>query len=109
MVVRHVKRVAISIVGGAVLLIGVALLVLPGPGLVVMALGLALLALEYDWARTLLQLMGKALSRARNTALPRDGSPARRVFGVTMIGAFLVLGFVLTTSITALLSAYTFL
>jgi len=45
------RRIAISIVGGTVLLIGVAMLVLPGPGLVVIPLGLAILGIEYAWAR----------------------------------------------------------
>ena len=49
------RRIAISIVGGTVLLIGVAMLVLPGPGLVVIPLGLAILGLEFAWARAWLR------------------------------------------------------
>jgi uncharacterized protein (TIGR02611 family) len=45
------RRIAVSIVGGTVLLIGVAMLVLPGPGLLVIPLGLAILGVEYAWAR----------------------------------------------------------
>jgi tellurite resistance protein TerC len=45
------RRIAISIVGGTVLLVGVAMLVLPGPGVMVIPLGLAILGLEYAWAR----------------------------------------------------------
>ena len=41
----------ISVVGATVLLIGVALLVLPGPAFVVIPVGLAILATEYAWAR----------------------------------------------------------
>ena len=37
------------------LLIGVAMLVLPGPGLVVIPLGLAILGIEYAWARSWLR------------------------------------------------------
>ena len=48
---RWARRIAISIVGGTVLAIGVAMLVLPGPGLVVIPLGLAILGAEYAWAR----------------------------------------------------------
>jgi len=48
---RWARRIAISIGGGTVLAIGVAMLVLPGPGLVVIPLGLAILGLEYAWAR----------------------------------------------------------
>lgn len=48
---RHGRRVVITIVGATLMLIGVALLVLPGPGLLVIAGGLALLATEFVWAR----------------------------------------------------------
>lgn len=43
--------------GMTVVLIGVAMLVLPGPGLVVIPIGLAILATEYAWARRWLNLM----------------------------------------------------
>jgi len=39
------------VVGATILLIGVALLVLPGPAFVVIPVGLAILATEYAWAR----------------------------------------------------------
>jgi tellurite resistance protein TerC len=43
---------ALRIVGGFTLLvIGIALLVLPGPGWLIIAAGLALLAAEFAWAR----------------------------------------------------------
>jgi len=48
---RLVRRVVISIVGGTVLLIGVALIVLPGPAFVVIPAGLSILALEFAFAR----------------------------------------------------------
>jgi tellurite resistance protein TerC len=40
-----------TIIGFTVLLVGVALLVLPGPAVVVIPIGLAILATEYAWAR----------------------------------------------------------
>jgi tellurite resistance protein TerC len=43
--------VIVSVVGATVLLIGVALVVLPGPAFVVIPVGLAILATEYAWAR----------------------------------------------------------
>ena len=45
------KRFLIGLMGGTVLLLGVILLALPGPGLLVMLAGLAILATEYAWAR----------------------------------------------------------
>ena len=45
--VKVVKRVIVSVVGVTVLLIGIALLVLPGPAFVVIPVGLAILATEF--------------------------------------------------------------
>ena len=48
---RPVRVVAVSVVGGTVVLTGVAMLVLPGPGVLAILAGLALLATEFAWAR----------------------------------------------------------
>lgn len=45
------KKIVIALMGGTVVLIGVVMLVLPGPGLVVIAAGVAILATEFLWAR----------------------------------------------------------
>ena len=45
------KKAFILLVGGTVTLIGVALLVLPGPAFIVIPAGLAILAIEFKWAR----------------------------------------------------------
>ena len=49
--IKIVKRVIVFVVGATVLLIGIALLVLPGPAFIVIPVGLAILATEYAWAR----------------------------------------------------------
>lgn len=56
------KRFATAVVGGLLTLIGVVLLVLPGPGFVVIAAGLAVLAREFTWAKRPLDY---AMRRAR--------------------------------------------
>jgi len=48
---RWARRIAVGIVGGTVLAIGVALIVLPGPAFVVIPVGLAILSAEFAWAR----------------------------------------------------------
>ena len=50
---RQAWRAGVAIVGGVVVLAGIAMLVLPGPGLLAIAAGLALLALEFEAARDL--------------------------------------------------------
>jgi tellurite resistance protein TerC len=51
---KQIKRIIIGITGITVLLIGIALIVLPGPAFIVIPAGLAILATEFVWARTLL-------------------------------------------------------
>jgi tellurite resistance protein TerC len=54
--------VIVSVVGATVLLIGVALLVLPGPAFIVIPIGLAILATEYAWARRWLKKVRRMAS-----------------------------------------------
>lgn len=51
---RWLRRVVVGVIGFTVLLIGVAMIVLPGPAIVVIPLALAILATEFLWARRLL-------------------------------------------------------
>ncbi len=48
---RLARRIVIGVVGATVLLVGLVMLVTPGPGLVVIPVGLAILGLEFAWAR----------------------------------------------------------
>jgi len=48
---KWARRIAVSIIGGTVCLIGIMMVVLPGPALVVIPLGLGILGLEFAWAR----------------------------------------------------------
>jgi tellurite resistance protein TerC len=52
---RLARRIAISVLGFTVLLVGIAMIVLPGPAVVVIPIGLGILSLEYAWARRWLQ------------------------------------------------------
>ena len=60
--IKVVRRVIVSVVGATVLLIGIALLVLPGPAVVVIPVGLAILATEYAWARRWLRKVRRMAS-----------------------------------------------
>jgi len=63
------KRIAVTIVGFAVLLAGVAMLALPGPGLLVIIAGLAILATEYVWAQRLLAKAKEKAEQAKNAVM----------------------------------------
>jgi len=60
---RHARRIVIFVVGMTVLLIGVALLVLPGPAFIVIPVGLAILATEYAWARRWLRALKESAEK----------------------------------------------
>lgn len=66
---RSSKRVAVSVVGGALVLGGLAMLVLPGPGILVVALGFAVLGTEYVWAATALEHTKRAADKAGEIAM----------------------------------------
>lgn len=61
---RSSKRIAVTVVGGIFLLGGLAMLVLPGPGIVVIAIGFAILGTEYVWAAVALEHTKRAAARA---------------------------------------------
>jgi hypothetical protein len=54
LIARNTKRIFILLLGVAVLLAGLAMLALPGPGLLVIILGLVILATEFAWAESVL-------------------------------------------------------
>jgi hypothetical protein len=45
------KRFFIAVLGGTVVLIGIAMIILPGPAILVIPAGIAILATEFIWAR----------------------------------------------------------
>jgi uncharacterized protein (TIGR02611 family) len=61
---RHAKRIIVAVVGATVLLVGTAMIFLPGPAVVVIPLGLAILATEFVWARRLLKKVRRAVENA---------------------------------------------
>jgi tellurite resistance protein TerC len=75
--IKVVRRVIISVIGATALLIGVALLVLPGPAFIVIPIGLAILATEYAWARRWLKKVRRMASNvvsigSRERPIPED-------------------------------------
>lgn len=52
--IRHTKRVVVGVIGTALVVAGIALLALPGPGLLVILAGLTVLSWEFKWAKRML-------------------------------------------------------
>lgn len=48
---RYGRKLVVGVLGGLVTTAGVAMLVVPGPGIAVTLVGLAILATEFRWAR----------------------------------------------------------
>lgn len=75
---KQLRRLIVAVIGGTVVAIGVAMVVLPGPAILVMPTGLAILATEFLWARRLLQRMrrGAAALTRRGDKPPEGGGRA---------------------------------
>jgi len=67
---RGAWRLIVLVVGGTLLLVGITMIVLPGPAFVVIPAGLAILATEFVWARRL-------LARVRSYARAAVGNNAK--------------------------------
>ncbi len=64
---QQAKRVVRVVVGFTIVLVGGAMLVLPGPGVVTVLLGLALLGTEFVWARKLMKRFKKQAHNVKNS------------------------------------------
>ena len=68
---RNSKRAAVTIAGFALILAGIVLLVLPGPGWLLIIIGLAVLATEYVWAERALDVAKQKAKAAAAKARAR--------------------------------------
>lgn len=59
---RLARRIVIGVVGATILLIGLIMLVTPGPAFVVIPVGLAVLSIEFAWARVWLKKVREKIS-----------------------------------------------
>lgn len=57
------RRIVVALVGCSVLVLGVIMLVTPGPALLVIPIGLTILAVEFVWARRWLKKLRLMISR----------------------------------------------
>lgn len=56
------RRIVVTLVGSTVLIIGVIMIITPGPALVFIPLGLTILGLEFAWARVWLRRLRERIS-----------------------------------------------
>jgi tellurite resistance protein TerC/cation:H+ antiporter len=62
---KTARQLVIGVLGTTIVLIGLVLLILPGPGIPILIAGLAILATEFLWAK---RLLNDVKSRASNAA-----------------------------------------
>jgi uncharacterized protein (TIGR02611 family) len=90
---RVALKVLVGALGGLVVLLGLLLIPLPGPGWLIVFFGLGILAVEFAWARTLLHFTRNRL-RGWTSWVTRQTWPIRLLIGVLgllFVGAVVVL------------------
>lgn len=71
---QWIRRVVVAIAGGVVLVIGIAMIVLPGPAFIMIPAGLAILGLEFAWARVWLK-KAKEKAKSLSASKPKQDPP----------------------------------
>ncbi len=75
---RTARRIVVIAVGSTVLLIGIVMIVFPGPAIIAIPVGLAILGIEFAWARRWLRHVRERISnsnagnRAKRAEAHRD-------------------------------------
>lgn len=82
----RLRRIAITVLGAVVLVAGLVMLVLPGPGALVIVAGLAVLASEYAWAQRWLDTV-----RHKAQASAEKSAASRLSVAFTLVGAAFLL------------------
>lgn len=79
---KAVRRIAVIVAGSAVLLVGIAMLVLPGPAVIVIPLGVSILAMEVPIARRIMRKAKLWITRQRKHHAPAAKRLWNRVKGL---------------------------
>ncbi len=79
---RSARWLATTVVGFGLLIVGVVLLVGPGPGLLLLAAGLGILSLEFAWARRLREQLTERFAAAGRSIADRNRRAEVRVLHV---------------------------
>jgi uncharacterized protein (TIGR02611 family) len=77
-----VKRIVLEVLGWILVVVGIAALVLPGPGLLALFAGVALLATQYEWAERRVEPVKRAALRTAADSVKSWPRIALSAFGV---------------------------
>ncbi len=64
--IRQFKKIIVAVAGFTILLIGIIMIVTPGPASLVIPLGLTILASEFLWAKKILEKLKEKVQQIRN-------------------------------------------
>jgi uncharacterized protein (TIGR02611 family) len=78
---RLALRIGVGVLGALVVALGIVLIPFPGPGWAVVILGLAILAIEFAWARSLLEFTKRHVQSWTHW-VGRQSIPIRALVGV---------------------------
>ena len=73
---KWARRIVVAVIGGSIVLLGIAMILLPGPAIIVIPVGLGILGLEFTWARRWLRKLRATATevvnrvRGRRTIVP---------------------------------------
>ena len=77
--ISYVRKLVVLVIGGTILIVGMIMIVTPGPGVLVIAAGLGVLAVEFVWARTLLrrakEYIARQTDKMRKPPVPPASAP----------------------------------
>ena len=73
----RLRRFLIGTIGFSVVLIGLVMIVLPGPAFIILPLGFAILASEFAWARRVWRRGQILVSRVRRKPVSRSAAETR--------------------------------
>jgi tellurite resistance protein TerC len=73
------RKLIIAVIGVTILLLGIAMIVLPGPAIIVIPIGLGVLATEFAWARRAVRRARVMIAKARG----RESGKTRALAGAS--------------------------
>ena len=78
---RLALKIGVGVVGALVVAIGIVLIPFPGPGWAIVIVGLAILAIEFAWAKNLLEFTKRHVQSWTHW-IGRQSLPVRAVIGI---------------------------
>lgn len=80
---RQARKVVVAVIGMTVLVIGIIMMVGPGPGTIVIYISLAILGTEFLWAKRWLRYAKRRLQELTQSSSPPDPPPAKQRLKMT--------------------------